>query len=142
MTGLNPQMEAFCLAYAKSANATQSYKEAGYKVTNDRSAAASAARLLTNANVKKRLQEIVSEQNKGKIMDIAEAQERLSAIARRTEQEIVYLADGTAIPKPAAIRDAIKAMELLGRMQGAFVDRQQVEVSGTVPVVIKDNIRE
>lgn len=80
--------------------------------------------------------------NRAKIMDIKETQERLSNIARRLETEDVYLADGTAIPKPAAIRDAIKAMELLGRMQGAFVDRQQVEVSGTVPVVIKDNIRE
>ena len=39
-----------------------------------------------------------------------------------------------------AIKDALKAVELLGRMQGAFLDRSQVELSGAVPIVIKDDL--
>ena len=100
-TVLTPQQEAFCLAWSKTGNATQSYKDAGYKATNDNSAAASASALLKRPKIQKRIQELMAKANRAKIMDIKETQERLSNIARRLETEDVYLADGTAIPKPA-----------------------------------------
>ena len=69
-----------------------------------------------------------------------EAQESLTAIARRLEMDEVILRDGSEVSKRAAIRDALKAWELLGKMQGAFLDRSQVEVSGAIPVVIRDDL--
>jgi len=137
---LSPKQEAFCLAYAASGNATQSYKAAGYKVKDDNSAAAGAVQLLRNIKVKRRLQEIANEVQSKRIMDITEIQERLSDIGRQETTEEYITMEGIRMEKRVAAKDALKAMELLGKMHGAFVDRSQVELSGAVPVVIKDDI--
>ena len=138
--GLSPKQEAFCLAYAASGNATQAYKAAGYKVKDDNSAAAGAVQLLRNIKVKRRLQEIADEVQSKRIMDITEIQERLSDIGRQETTEEYITMEGIRMEKRVAAKDALKAMELLGKMHGAFVDRSQVELSGAVPVVIKDDI--
>ena len=138
--GLSPKQEAFCLAYAASGNATQAYKAAGYKVKDDNSAAAGAVQLLRNINVKRRLREIADEVQSKRIMDIKEIQERLSDIGRQETTEEYITMEGIRMEKHVAAKDALKAMELLGKIQGAFVDRSQVELSGAVPIVIKDDI--
>lgn len=137
---LSPKQEAFCLAYAASGNATQAYKAAGYKVKDDNSAAAGAVQLLRNINVKRRLQEIADEVQSKRIMDIKEIQERLSDIGRQETTEEYITMEGIRMEKHVAAKDALKAMELLGKMQGAFLERSQVELSGAVPIVIKDDI--
>ena len=74
-------------------------------------------------------------------MDIAEMQERLSAVARQEATEEYISSSGETMERKVSMKDALKAMEILGKMQGAFLDRQQVEMSGAMPVVIKDDIR-
>lgn len=140
--GLAPRQEAFCYAYAACGNATRAYEKAGYKIKNDNSAAVSAKRLLRNAKIKAKLQEIAKDITSQKIMDIAEIQERLSAIARQDSTEEYITMDGKKINKRVAAKDALKAMELLGKMQGAFVDNAKINVSGELqmPVIIKDDI--
>ena len=154
---LTPKQEAFCMAYAISNNATKSYLEAGYKAKNANVAAVSSSKLLRKPNIKLRLDEIretlrqkeVEEVAERKaeietrnIMSIAEMQERLSEIARQEATELVYTSNGSIQERTVLTKDALKAMELLGKMQGAFLDRQQVEMSGAMPVVIKDDVRE
>ena len=138
--GLSPKQEAFCLAYSASGNATESYKKAGYKAKDDNSAAVNASRLIRNDKVQRRLGEIAQQINSKKIMDIREIQERLSDIGRQESTEEYITMDGDRMEKHVAAKDALKAMELLGKMQGAFLDRSQVEVSGTIPVVIRDDL--
>lgn len=142
--------------YAKTGNATESYKEAGYKVKNNNSAAASAAQLLRNSKVQARLKEIADEIASEKIADIKEIQEYLTSVMRRkkneyvvvtlTEKESKYVPDenGTMrkqtiekevpqiVPIPAKLSDANKAAETLAKMQGGFDNKLQVEL--TVPV--------
>ena len=138
--GLSPNQEAFCLAYSASGNATEAYKIAGYNVKDDNSAAASSARLLRNVNIQRRLGEIAQEVNSKKIMDTKEIQERLSEIGRQEATEEYITMDGMIMSKHVSAKEALKAMELLGKMQGAFLDRSQVELSGAIPVVIRDDI--
>ena len=154
---LTPRREAFCMCYVKlGGNATQAYKDAGYRVKNDNSAAASASALLRNPNVKLRIDEIRQELHSKQIdtiadrtaaikakniMDIAEMQERLSAVARQEATEEYISSSGETMERKVSMKDALKAMELLGKMQGAFLDRQQVEMSGAMPVVIKDDVK-
>lgn len=64
---LNPRQEAFCWNYAKTGNATESYKQAGYSVKNDNSAGTLSSRLLQNIKIRARLAEIVEELNSAKI---------------------------------------------------------------------------
>lgn len=114
------------MGYAKSGNATQAYKDAGYKVKDDVVAASCATKLLRNAQVKQRIAEISAQIESRKIMDVEEMQQRLTAFAR------METTDSEGI--------AIKAMDLLGKMQGVYLQRQEIDINGSIPVVIRDDI--
>jgi hypothetical protein len=64
MKALSPQQEAFCQAYLDSSNGTKAYLAAGYKVKNEIVAGVNAARLLGNASIQRRLQELRDETRK------------------------------------------------------------------------------
>lgn len=126
--------------YAKTGNATESYKKAGYVCKNDNSVAASAIRLLNHAKVKERLKQLAEMAANEKIAGIREIQERLTSILRGElqEEQIVVEGCGDGISEAKIMRrqpqlkDIIKAGETLGKMQGAFDNKLQLEV--TVPV--------
>lgn len=142
---MNVYHERFCLHYAKTANATESYKQAGYKAKSDAVAASSARRLLLNEKVQGRLAELAKEAASEKIATIAEIQERLTAILRLQQDEEQVVVEGCGdgvseakiIKRQAQLKDVLKAGELLARMQGAFDNRLQVEVA--IPVFSGDD---
>lgn len=145
---LTPKQNAFCLAYAASGNATESYKQAGYTVKNDNVAAVEAYRLLNNPKILERLKEIpqlhkikAEEEEKKKIADVQEIQEFLTAVMRqeKTEEEIVVVGDSefreaVTKEKTPPISTAIKAAETLAKLQGAF--RTDINITGALPVII------
>ena len=126
--------------YAKTGNATESYKQAGYVCKNDATVAACAVRLLNQAKVKARLAELAEMAASEKIANIAEIQERLTAILRMQQQEEQVVVEGCGdgiseakiVKRQAQLKDVLKAGELLAKMQGGFDNRIQVEM--TVPV--------
>ena len=61
MKGLSPKQEAFCMAYAKSGNATTAYKQAYPRIKNDKTAQACSSRLLASAVIQERLKAIREE---------------------------------------------------------------------------------
>lgn len=136
---LNGRQEKFCLEYAKEANATKAYKNAGYNCKNDASAAASAITLLKNPKIQARLHEITAEIRSEKIMEVAEMQEVLSEIARMQKLEDVVVVEGVdkgvsearIIQKKNSANDAIKAITQLAKMQGVA---ENINVNVSVPV--------
>lgn len=138
MNGLNVRQEAFCLHYAKTGNATESYKAAGYAPRNDNAAAASASQLLTNPKIKARLAQIVEELNSAKIANVREVQERLTSILRGEQQEEQVVVEGIGegfsqariVKRAPQLKDSIRAGELLARMQGGL------DASASVNVVV------
>lgn len=141
---LTVKQEKFCLEFAKSGNQRQAYLKAGYKCKNDASADASASALLRNPKVKERLAELTEEIKNSAIADIQEMQEILTNIIRQQLDEEVIVVDpakgAEKLKKKAALKEIISAINTLGKMQGAFVDN--VNINGTVPVVIKDDVHE
>jgi len=137
---LNVKQEAFCLHYAKTGNATESYKQAGYNPKNDNSAGANARRLLQKDKIKVRLAELAEELASEKIANIKEVQERLTSILRGEIQEEQVVVEGCGdgvseakiIKRQPQLKDVIKAGETLAKMQGGFDNKVQVEL--TVPV--------
>ncbi len=153
---LNVKQEAFCLHYAKTGNATESYKKAGYEAKTEGAIYTNANRLLKNAEVQERLNELAAEIASEKIASIREIQEYLTSVMRREKKESVvvtlsrekstYVPDGNGtmrkqtvkeeIPQiveiPAKLSDANKAAETLAKMQGGFDNKMQIEL--TVPV--------
>lgn len=136
----NPKWEAFCLHYAKTGNASEAYKQAGYKTTNDRSVYSNCNRLLKNDDIKARLEELAAEMASDKIAGIREVQERLTAILRgETTEDVVvtenigdFMSEARVIQVKTPTKEIIKAGVELAKMQGGYDSKLQVEL--TVPV--------
>ena len=137
---LNVKQENFCLHYAKTGNATESYKVAGYQAKTEGAAYAASNRLLKNVKVKARLAELAAELAGEKIASIKEVQERLTSILRGELQEEQVIVEGCGdgvseakiVKRQPQLKDVIKAGEMLAKMQGGFDSKLQVEL--TVPV--------
>lgn len=115
-------MENFCLEIVQSGNGTEAYKKAGYKVKSDNAAAVGAAKLLRNAKVQSRIAELRSEMDSHKIMDAAERRELLTRFARDEET-------GKA--------DRLKAMDLLNKMDGVYINKTQISGVDGAPITFR-----
>lgn len=114
--------ENFCVEFVRCGNATEAYKNAGYKVRSDKVAGVCAAKLLGNARVQSRIAELRREMDSYKIMDAAERRELLTQFARDEE---------TAKP------DRLKAMDLLNKMDGVYINKTQVSGADGKPLIFR-----
>lgn len=136
---LNPMQERFCIEYLASGNGKASYMKA-FGVTNEGTARVNASKLLHNPEIQSRLRELQSELSNEKICAAVEIQERLSAIARREQYETVCLPNGEQVQKQTSIRDSVRALELLAKINGMFISKAEVDISGNLPVIIRDDL--
>lgn len=136
---LTKRQERFCFEFVRSGNATQAYCRA-FNTNKKDSARAAASALLRNANVQQRLSEIQAALQTEKICAASEVQERLSAIARRETTETVYLPNGQQVQRQTSIRDSVRALELLAKISGLFVNKSEIELQNAPTVVIVDDI--
>lgn len=136
---LNPMQERFCIEYVASGNGKASYMKA-FEVTNSGTARVNASKLLKNPEVQERLKELQSEIESQKICAASEIQERLSSIARRELYETITLPTGQQVQKQTSIRDSVRALELLAKINGLFISKAEVDILGVMPVVIRDDI--
>lgn len=139
-TMLNYRQERFCLYYAQSGDAYESYKKAGYNNKTEESARAAAYRLVTKPFIKERLKELADQAAAEEIANIREVQAKLTTILRGETTDDVVVVEGygegcsEAVIKKVrtATRDIIKAGVELAKMQGGYDSKLQVEM--TIPV--------
>ena len=122
---MTPKEEKFCFEYARTGNATESYKAAGYKFKNYNCAGVSANRLLKKSKIQTRLQELAGELKQAKIADVTECQMILTEIARDKNQKGIV---------------RVKAIENLLKAQGAF--STQINLTAVTPIVLRDDVNE
>lgn len=130
---LTAKQEAFCLEYSRTGNIVQSALSAGY---SQKFAEHRAGAVLDSVVVRERLKELNASVRNKQIADIAEMQEILTKIIRQTAEEECLLLQGVgegrteivSRRKTSALKDVTKAIELLGKMQGAFTDHVEVDV--------------
>lgn len=145
---LTGKQEKFCQLYAATGNATQSFKDAGYKFTSENAARVLASNLVNkNLNIQTRLRELSEKAETEAIASIREMQETLTKIIREELDEEKLMSEGmgdgysriVSKRQKAALKDRLKALELLGKMKGAFVDN--VNVTGNVPVTFVEDLK-
>lgn len=137
---LTIKQEKFCHLYAETGNAAQSYRDAGYTASNNASASTMAVALLKKPRIKARLQQLLDEYHTEKVMEIREAQEILTRVARNEETEEFVTGDGRREMKRAALKDRLKAIELLLKCQGAFADTNNL-AGAQVNVIVADDVK-
>ena len=136
---LSVKQEKFCLEYARLGNARQAYINAGYESKSEEAIDANASRLISNDKVQERLKELAEETKNNAIADIQEMQEVLTNIIRQQiDEEVIVnevmkgITTTKKMTKKPAIKDVISAIEKLGKMQGAFSEKVELEIA--VPV--------
>lgn len=102
------RQERFIFEYLRTANATEAYRNSGYKPSSDAVAASSAWRLLRNEKVQQRLSELRGALARDTIACAAERAEMLSFIMRSNE---------------AKVADRLKAIDLLNKMENLYVSK-------------------
>ena len=134
MSKLNDKQKAFANYYIESLNATESYKMA-YDCSYN-TARTNGARLLTNANIKKYIDETMSAKDESRIASQDEILQILTDIARGiTEEEVVQfsqLGEELRTTRKPTIKDRMKASELLGKRYRMWVDKVEANVNQQV----------
>lgn len=120
-------------------NATEAYKRAGYSWGTDATARVESHKLLTNPNVSSAIASATQEVSSRAIATRQERQELLTRILRGEETEVRLGSGGalvgtTEFVVPVTAKDRLKALELLGRMQGDFVERHEHSGPGGGPI--------
>ena len=136
---LNPKQAAFCAEYVASGVARTAYQQV-YQCT-EHSARVNAAKLMRRADIRERIEELQREMCTERIASATEIQQRLTRIARREETETVYLPNGSQVQRAAPIRESLKALELLAKMKGLFITRQEIDLQSVVKkIIIKQKV--
>ena len=123
---LTEKQKRFVDDYLIDLNATRAYRAAYPNVKNGATAAAAASRLLKSVNVRTYIDERMAEIRSKKTADAAEVLETLTAVMRGEVVEEVPLLCGdgcqTLADKGTAVKDRLKAAELLGKRYRLFED--------------------
>ena len=134
MSKLNDKQKAFADYYIESLNATESYKKV-YECSYN-TARTNGARLLTNANIKKYIDEVMSAKDESRIALQDEILQILTDIARGiTEEEVVQfsqLGEELRTTRKPTIKDRMRASELLGKRYRMWIDKVEANVNQQV----------
>ena len=134
---MTPKQKKFCLEYARTGNAKQSAIDAGY---SKKTAYSIGNENLNKPELQKFLQQLTEQMESEKIASAREMQERLTAIIRQELDEEVIVTEGlgdgvteaVTKKKKSSIRDVVKAIETLAKLQGLFDTSTNVNV--VIPV--------
>lgn len=128
---LSEKQKRFADYYVETGNGSEAYLRAGYKVKSPDVAKVNASRLLTNANVKSYIDELIASKDSARIAKQDEVLEFLTSVLRGTVKEQFPLGLGmgeqSLVKKELDGKERIKAAELLGKRYGLWIDKQQVE---------------
>lgn len=128
---LTEKQKRFIDHYIITANATEAARLAGYKQPHVKGAQTLA---IVREQVDARLAAIESE----RIASATEVMQYLTAVMRGEMTEEVPLLSGDGMQqlteKDTAVRDRLKAAELIGKRYGMFTDK--IGIDGAVPVII------
>jgi len=156
---LTPKQQRFADEYLIDLNATQAAIRAGY---SPKSAEQQGSRLLSNAKVRAHIDQRMAELSRRtgvtqeriirelariafldptQVVDMEKAEllknasEDDKAAIAGVKVKTIPTQEGYGVEREIRFHDKIKALELLGKRFGMFIDRQQVEVQGTVQIV-------
>lgn len=117
---LSAKQEQFCLEYRKhDGNATAAAIAAGY---SERTAGSQGNRLLKNVEIQKRIKELADDAVRKQIIGLDKRALVLSKIAQD---------DG------ADTQARIRAIDVLNKMDGVYVIKAEIKLSGSVGVLLK-----
>ena len=141
---MTEKQRLFADEYLIDLNATRAYRAVYKNIKNDGVARRNGSRLLTNADIKKYIDERLEEIRNEKTADAQEVMEYLTAVLRgeSTSEEIVIEGCGDGMSEARTMetrpseRDRLKAAELLGKRFGLYTDRVEMDADMDLNITI------
>ena len=143
MDDLTEKQRRFVEAYIGKAqgNATEAARQAGYK-GNEVTLSSVGAENLRKPQIAAAIEKARRPRTRKAIADREEREAWLSALMRGELTTTKLDAEGNAVEVSAPMSDRVKANEILGKMNGDFIERREVDVSArVVRVKMPDNGR-
>ena len=131
ITKLTQKQRRFIDEYIISGNATQAAIKAGY---SKKTAAVTATENLRNPNIKAEIEKRNAEIQSEKTADMTEVMEYLTSVMRGEQTESVATSKGVFPGVEVSAKDRIKAAELIGKRNGAWTDKK--EINGDLSIEI------
>lgn len=143
-TKLSEKQKRFIDYYIQSGNATQAAKLAGYST---KTAYAMGVENLRKPQIQAAVQSRLAQLESERIAKDKEVLEYITAVMRgeTTEEVVVNVGTGKGFTRAEKVtaqvsaKDRLKAAEMLAKVKGMFITRQEVDLQGVVPVVIRDD---
>lgn len=141
---MTEKQKMFADEYLIDLNATRAYRAVYKTIKNDGVARRNGSRLLTNADIKKYIDERLEEIRNEKTADAQEVMEYLTAVLRgeSTSEEIVVegfgdgMSEARTMEKKPSERDRLKAAELLGKRFGLYTDKVEMDADMDLNITI------
>lgn len=140
---LTDKHETFCMEYIVDLNATQAAIRSGY---SEKTARAQGSRLLTNADIRARIEELQGERAEKLNITAEWVLTKLTEVVSKSMQEVEVekwdYSEKKLVGTGEFVYDsqgANRALELIGKHLGMFKDK--VEHSGSIGVQIVDDIK-
>ena len=126
-SGLTQKQHTFINAYlGNGENATEAYKQAGYRVKNDNVAAPEASKLLRNPKVSQEITRL-------KAHELAKQAKKQEKLEVTQEWLITQLAQTVSDSRAAGQHSvAMNSLVHMGRLLGIYVDKREVKASLSV----------
>ena len=138
---MTDKQQIFADEYLKDLNGTRAYKVAYPSVKKDETARANASRLLTNANVKKYIDEQLEKMHNDRTADAQEVLEYLTAVMRGEHQEQTLIGDGDGYQKVVDLKPSVQTRRSaavdIGKRYALFTDKTEVAIT-EMPVFVDD----
>ncbi|WP_282806453.1 terminase small subunit [Lactobacillus isalae] len=131
MTKLTQKQRRFIDEYIISGNATQAAIKAGY---SKKTARKIGQENLTKPDIKAAIEKRNAEIQSKKTADMTEVMEYLTSVMRGEQTESVATSKGVYSNVEVSAKDRIKAAELIGKRNGAWTDKK--EINGDLSIEI------
>lgn len=143
--GLTEQQRRFIEYYAQTGNAKEAAIKAGYSKT---AAHQLGYKLLDKPKIQEGIAFLAAQMSSERIANAQEIQEHWTAVMRGETTEEVPMNVGTGkghtqiekVRVQVSAKERLKAAELLAKAQGMFINKQELNVQGSLPVVIRDDL--
>ena len=131
ITNLTQKQRRFIDEYIISGNATQAAIKAGY---SKKTARKIGQENLTKPDIKAAIEKRNAEIQSKKTADMTEVMEYLTSVMRGEQTESVATSKGVYSNVEVSAKDRIKAAELIGKRNGAWTDKK--EINGDLSIEI------
>ena len=141
---MTEKQKRFCDEYLIDCNATRAYKAVYRNIKSDEVARKAGSRLLTNVDVKKYITNRMEEIHNEKTADAQEVIEYLTSVLRGESSSTEIVVEGTGdgcseartIEKAPSEKERLKAAELLGKRDGLYTDKIDLDADAELHICI------